>query len=416
MPRDPRFRVPTEPLALGRLLRQMRLSLWLAFGLALVVHLGFSQLRGLEERQGVAKPLTTQFVKRQPRLTKPLELKKRPAPRRRPLQRRLIAVKAQAERRDAASHFEPTRIMRGLTRPLASVARAGLVGDFAVEPQALAVGVESSMRAKQTMDVSLELLDTEALDTGKYQAMVVQDPSDRRNVRGFFHLVIAYPLTMRNQSVAQADTRARIGIRRLVDALNRYTAIRADIGKTVTFDDETLLKIPWILLRTMSSFRLTGTEASNFGRYLTQGGFFCGTIGRSQQGVVPSYWGGLRPMVVDALNAVDVQYQRDWGFQIVPDEHPIYHCLFDFDGPAMENVWELGGGRYMEGVFYQGRLVAVVTRTDYAVGFADYGNPKSRYNEGNTSTRMVQFGVNTIIFALTQEGSITHRVMDMVAH
>ncbi|GAG52487.1 unnamed protein product, partial [marine sediment metagenome] len=32
------------------------------------------------------------------------------------------------------------------------------------------------------------------------------------------------------------------------------------------------------------------------------------------------------------------------------------------------------------------------------------------------NTRVYQMGVNTIVSALTQEGSITHRVMDSVGH
>jgi hypothetical protein len=28
--------------------------------------------------------------------------------------------------------------------------------------------------------------------------------------------------------------------------------------------------------------------------------------------------------------------------------------------------------------------------------------------------RLIQFGINTIIFALTQEGSITHRLLDSI--
>ena len=36
------------------------------------------------------------------------------------------------------------------------------------------------------------------------------------------------------------------------------------------------------------------------------------------------------------------------------------------------------------------------------------------WGERGLSIRALQFGVNMVVFALTQEGSITHRVMDSV--
>ena len=38
--------------------------------------------------------------------------------------------------------------------------------------------------------MSLELLDIETLDTGRYHAMVIQDPSDKRTIRGFIHIAM----------------------------------------------------------------------------------------------------------------------------------------------------------------------------------------------------------------------------------
>ncbi len=63
-----------------------------------VSRLVFTQMGSFREDQRTVKPLTTKFVKRQPRLTKPLEMKKRPIPKRRHLQRRMISVKARVNR------------------------------------------------------------------------------------------------------------------------------------------------------------------------------------------------------------------------------------------------------------------------------------------------------------------------------
>ena len=77
-----RFDCPSVSLDLRSLLNRMQDALWTGLGFALVIHLGLSQLRGYGQEQRAAKPFTTQFVKRQPRLTKPLEMKKRPRPKR----------------------------------------------------------------------------------------------------------------------------------------------------------------------------------------------------------------------------------------------------------------------------------------------------------------------------------------------
>ena len=78
-----------------------------AFGLAMVLHSFLSQATAVREQASAAKPLTTQFVKRAPRLTKPLELKKRPRPRRRTMQRKMVSVQAKLSRTKQSPAFQP---------------------------------------------------------------------------------------------------------------------------------------------------------------------------------------------------------------------------------------------------------------------------------------------------------------------
>ena len=79
--RQTRFECPTAPVALSSLLKRTRRTLCAGLGFALVAHAALTQLGGITAEVKAAKPLTTRFVKRLPRLTKPLELKKRPRPR-----------------------------------------------------------------------------------------------------------------------------------------------------------------------------------------------------------------------------------------------------------------------------------------------------------------------------------------------
>ena len=116
-----RFKSVSTSLSLGRLLKTAQRALLYGLAIATAVHL--STLLLVREGRTVAseRPLTTRFVKRAPRLTKPLELKKRPQPKRRPLQRQMVSVKARPERRGRVSAFQPARALRGLARPAATV-------------------------------------------------------------------------------------------------------------------------------------------------------------------------------------------------------------------------------------------------------------------------------------------------------
>ena len=111
-----RFSCPSSGLSLKLLLRHTRHVLWGGLVLAVGLHLMFTQLGGFGEEQKTAKPLTTQFIKRQPRLTKPLEMKKRPQPKRRRMQRKMVSVKAKINRAETASPFQPVSLSRCLAQ------------------------------------------------------------------------------------------------------------------------------------------------------------------------------------------------------------------------------------------------------------------------------------------------------------
>jgi hypothetical protein len=63
---------------------------------------------------------------------------------------------------------------------------------------------------------------------------------------------------------------------------------------------------------------------------------------------------------------------------------------------------------YLRGAVVEDRLVAVLSNKGIMHLWGDPDNPLLR-NE-----RFLQLGINTIVFALTQESSITRRVMDAV--
>ena len=418
MPHTTRFASPGAMLSLKRLLRPGRRLFWAALILAVGVHLGFSRMQTPSQEARVAKPLTTQFVKRRPRLTKPLELKRRPRPRRRTMQRTVVSSKARLRQGALSQSGHATGAFRSLARPRIAVARSALLDGLGLEPETLADRILQAREPQHALNVSLELLDIDALDTGQYHALVVEDPSDKRNTRGYLHIVHAYPRSIVNSvETSGGIVISVVALRGLVEAMNTYTQIKTDLGGRYTFDAKELMKIPFVLTSSGGfSFDHTVSEAENLGRYLLGGGFYIADCRHPAMGPERPSSQSFRRFIAAGLRSQGVALGRDWNWEKLPNSHPLYHCYFDFPGgppPGVDNlsIVRFDPVDYLEGASWGGRLMAILSLKAYtAIWEADADS--SWGNRGNTRQR--QFGVNLIIFALTQEGSVTHRVMETV--
>lgn len=403
-----RFDCPSFSLALPTLLRRGYQILWGCLGLAIGGHLLLTQISASQAELRTAKPLTARFVKRAPRLTKPLEMKKRPRPKQRQIRRQMVAVQAQLDRREAPSSIRPMELVQGLSAPHVRWEKTTYFGFAYNEAETLSDLIQGSKDPQGKVDMSLEMMDVSALDTGRYHAMVIQDASDKRKIRGFFHLAYVYSVRMPNRQWHYMETRARRGLMGLIEAMNEYTGIRADMGATFTFDSSELLKTPWVFVQGLYSFELTETEAANFGRYLISGGFLFGdAVSLNYETIIGIT--SIKKMINDGLATQNLRPDIDWSFARIPNDHALYHCYFDFDGVPPVRM----GGQgirysYLEGAFIGERLLGIVSGNWYVQRWGDPYYPEFK------NQRSLQLGINTIIFALTQEGSITKRVMDAV--
>ena len=126
----------------------------------------------------------------------------------------------------------------------------------------------------------------------------------------------------------------------------------------------------------------------------------------------------LRKMLKQALG-------KRARFRNLSNEHPIYHSFFDFDGPPpgeevdvnydpSANLYAHNStlhyrskpAHFLEGIFLGDRLVAVYS--DKA-----YGKYWEREYENEPQLKM---GVNMVVFALTQQGSIAQQHIDFYEH
>ena len=423
MERRPRFDCPSVRLVPGRLLRATRRVLGIALSAAVVAHTALALVRVLGAEEQRAKPLTTRFVKRAPRLTKPLELKKRPRPKRRQVQRTMVSVRARARREGISTSTRGSQLATSLARPVAFVGRSVALETSGVEPEALAEAVEGSKDPQHRIDMSLEMVDTEALDTGQYHAMVIQDPTDKTQVKGFFHLAICYSPNIGMDYWSPTYISNEQAIPEVVKAVNRYTQIKTDIAGSYTIDSKELFKTPivFIIARTRGGFRITLSEASNLGRYFRLGGF--AFVEDAQWDLGGTCDVSLRQVLKDAFTTQGMLYKKDWVFEKLPNSHPVYHCFFDFDGPPPGDDGPYSGGyggdrpfapyEYLEGIAIDRRLAVLYSMKALSTAW-DWWRPGHWRGPARDNRRQLQFGVNIVVFALTQEGSITQRFMETV--
>ena len=108
----------------------------------------------------------------------------------------------------------------------------------------------------------------------------------------------------------------------------------------------------------------------------------------------------------------------DWRFVVLESDHPIYHAFYDFDTSVRYNQmsthsavnplpFDLGMeiGDRLAVFLHAGKNIAKDT-----FGVGSIGEQSTHEVRGD-ATRALQFALNTVVFALTQEGSVTQQLM-----
>jgi hypothetical protein len=302
--------------------------------------------------------------------------------------------------------------------------------------------------------LDLDLLNLDDLDTGHHQALVFQDPKDKRRVRGFYHVAVVELETQELARMGAAvrmmpDTLVARGARRalpgLVQTVNEMTDIKADFLGRITLDSRELFKVPFVALVGSVPFEPTRIEREQLGRYLQSGGFLFGDSA------------GLPLEPIDSLIRVSLESAglaegRHWSFVPLGDDHPLLSCCFDLVGPPLTYIRAMtlrynlkgtdstragilpvrtGGGFFQthdvpfRGVEMNGHLAVLLTDWGYIRGWellaidprALLGFVGGRFrHELSFAYSSRKFGVNLLVYALTQPGSITRLAVDTLVN
>jgi len=402
-----RFAAPSDALDLRRLYQDNRAIFHVALVLSLALSVAAIYLSGFFSREQAApKPPVMEFVIRKPITQRPFLLRKAQV-KKRVMTRKLTAAKPELA-------YTPPRTARDIDA-LGSVAsfdhtvNAGTgVGTGTVTPQMATMQIRSSKDPEKRISMQEEFLDLDALDTGKYRGMVIQDPKDRRNIRGFVYLSLAWGNNLRPDFPR--------AISKLGDAINTDTGIQAKIEDHLFLDSPELLKTPFVYITDQEGFELTDKEIENLGRYMRSGGFVLADNGRPDLNFGPAE-ASLRRMFTQALG-------REGTLERISNTHAIFHSFFDLEGPPVGGEYlSVRGNKdvfyynsseqtdvyyqpnqveFLEGIFLGGRLVAVYSDMGYG----------SLWEEEFENEPQLRLGVNLVVFALTQEGSIAQQQID----
>lgn len=399
-----RFASFSTSFDLDALLRPQRRSLWYSVALSAVLLAALALLDPFGRVVPTAPhPPTVKYIKRQPRPTKPLSVRKIPQPKQQPMVRK---------RQPALVRTDPVHLTTNITteapmkqgsipgalslvslphnstpRPLD--AERQLEADYSLGDHA----IEITRQSENKTDLALEMLDVHNLDTDQHQAVVIQDPDDPQSIKGFIKLPFVVPRDM-------MDMRGIVLSRRidaLADGINEYTNLRAEVFGPITFDDDRIFKFPLLIAPIYSSLSLNEIEEANQFQYLTQGGFIMGGVGDPEK------------RLSQVLMSGGLVERKDFRSDILPEDHPIYSAFFNIGlqsyslGPHPDPSMACYIASGLKGHFIKDRLVSV--------------NPYPLISSHSADDdAKLMLAVNVVAYALTQEGSLAQRLtQDLVA-
>ena len=181
-----------------------------------------------------------------------------------------------------------------------------------LEPSLSAAAVTGVRSPDNKIDLGLEMMDVNSMDTGRYRAMVIQDPEDPQALKGF--VKFASVTSARSIDFGSGGGFGQGSIDRARDALNQFTGLQSEYFGLITFDDERLLEVPIIFRGKPRQRKRNGAAGhSIFWPAALSTAAWAATSGTGLE----KYGGLVRG--------------RDFWTERLPDDHPIYSAFFDLE-------------------------------------------------------------------------------------
>ena len=274
------------------------------------------------------------------------------------------------------------------------------------------ISPSEAMRVEEAPTIESELVRIEDLARADgHKAMVIIDTEEKRNVRGYLNLA---RIRLRGAGTAGP------GVVHLMRYLKDRTGIVGQVKDAIhLLRTPEVLRHPILFLfqggglptgtRSLCSVKLDDREMENLGRYLREGGFL--------------FVEGDNCFLREVKDRIREALRPHGRLFKLPSDHPLYGVFYDFEAGApgeersptyvygddvpvqpwwypREKLWPLG----LWGVELEGRLVAILS--DLALLTSVPGDSTDGLG------RHLQFGVNLVVYALTQPGGLTPKGYD----
>ena len=247
------------------------------------------------------------------------------------------------------------------------------------------------------------------LERLKYKGLVIQDPEDKRNIRGFVYIPVdVWGSTLR------PSVEAKEAVMALTDGFEKFTDILLKVDYHLYLESPKLRKYPFIYLTADELFDLSAIERENLAKYLRNGGFaFIEPHSPQDFMFYQNSLASFKQMIRDSFG-------DNARFEPIPDEHQLFHCFFDLES-APYLVPKFGRDKiymaklligdedflpiapYLQGLWINNRLAVVFSDNQYGYTWSNYDF------DGRFDNPFFRICVNMIVFALIQEDGIAEK-------
>ncbi|WP_343861071.1 DUF4159 domain-containing protein [Aliiglaciecola litoralis] len=178
----------------------------------------------------------------------------------------------------------------------------------------------------------------------------------------------------------------------VLNSLIEYTSLRVDIReRVVPLSDPAMLTAPFCYMAGHRLVQFTQQEREHFQRYVENGGFvFVDDCNHDIDG-----------MFATSFEAQMADIFGDDALQKIPNDHPIYSCFFEFDGPPRTSGELNGWGddlvhEYLKAIEIDGRIGVLYSNKDLGCEW-DYDFRNKRWLKVDNT----KFAVNIVVYAMT---------------
>ncbi|MGS2719689.1 DUF4159 domain-containing protein [Paraglaciecola aestuariivivens] len=178
----------------------------------------------------------------------------------------------------------------------------------------------------------------------------------------------------------------------VLNSLIEYTSLRVDLQeRVIPLSDPSMLNAPFCYMAGHRLVQFNQQEKQNFQRYVENGGFvFVDDCNHDIDG-----------MFARTFEAQMAEIFGDDALKKIPNDHPLYSCFFEFDGPPRTSIELNGWGddlvhEYLKAIEINGRIAVLYSNKDLGCEW-DYDFRNKRWLKVDNT----KFAVNIVIYAMT---------------